>query len=209
MEERGLAVLRVKEIFFSIQSEGPFTGHPAVFVRLAGCNLKCSFCDEYHVAPYATMSDEDIVRRIKFLIGNCAIPPKIVVITGGEPFLQDFLGVVNLIHKVTDFSVHIETNGTINPRLIFPYSRMVIVCSPKKEKIVHPLMHRYIDWYKFVVRHGDEINLENIRKNFIYIQPMDEGDDIKNKANRDWAVSMCMLHNFNLSSQIHKIFKIR
>ena len=57
--------MRINEIFYSLQGEGCHAGTPAVFVRFAGCNLKCSFCDTAHEA-FTEMSEEDIVA----LYGN-------------------------------------------------------------------------------------------------------------------------------------------
>lgn len=79
-----VARYRVNEIFYSIQAEGGNAGRPAVFVRFAGCNLKCPFCDTVH-APYVEMDKAQIDIRV------AEIDPTgdaIVVFTGGEPTLQ-------------------------------------------------------------------------------------------------------------------------
>ena len=55
--------MRINEIFYSIQGEGAYTGTPCVFVRFAGCNLKCAFCDTNH-EPYKDYTDEEIMREI-------------------------------------------------------------------------------------------------------------------------------------------------
>ena len=56
--------MRVNEIFYSIQGEGRYTGTPAIFIRLAGCNLRCDFCDTEH-QPYQDLTEEEIMRRIE------------------------------------------------------------------------------------------------------------------------------------------------
>ena len=73
--------MRVNEIFYSIQGEGRYTGTPAIFIRLAGCNLRCNFCDTEH-QPYQDLTEEEIMRQI------ADFPADHVVITGGEPMLQ-------------------------------------------------------------------------------------------------------------------------
>jgi organic radical activating enzyme len=101
--ERGQ--MRLIEIFYSIQGEGPAMGRPATFVRLAGCNLRCQGCDTDD-RPCRELSVPDVLERIQ---GNR------VVITGGEPSLQmgQLSQLISLLHS-SEFEIHIETNGT-NP----------------------------------------------------------------------------------------------
>jgi organic radical activating enzyme len=137
--EKGLT-LPVNEIFYSIQGEGFHAGTPAVFVRLAGCNLNCPWCDtEYH--KFVEMSLGKIRERIHTLIENTVDPeladsffkPFTIIITGGEPTTHSNLK--NLIEFLSNevFSIHIETNGT-NPKLLKELSEILdwITVSPKK-----------------------------------------------------------------------------
>lgn len=80
---------RVNEIFYSVQTEGRNAGQPAVFVRFAGCNLSCPFCDTNH-EPYTEMTREQIEAEVARLDPhNVNIEPSaMVVFTGGEPTLQ-------------------------------------------------------------------------------------------------------------------------
>ena len=82
---KGLPVsFTVSEIFRSIQGESSFAGLPCVFVRLAGCNLRCRYCDTRHALEDGeTMSLEDILQRVDSYGVN------LVEITGGEPLVQD------------------------------------------------------------------------------------------------------------------------
>ncbi|MEO0295329.1 MAG: 7-carboxy-7-deazaguanine synthase QueE, partial [candidate division WOR-3 bacterium] len=104
--------LPVSEIFESIQGEGPFIGKRAVFLRLAFCNLSCSFCDTDYTWKgkiiYKRMSLKEIEEKIlKYNINH-------IVITGGEPLLWEkffFPLVENLLAK--RFLIEVETNGTI------------------------------------------------------------------------------------------------
>ncbi len=101
--------LRVNEIFVSIQGESTYAGIPCIFVRLTGCNLRCSYCDTvYAYSEGAVMSLEEILNRVK---GYESVN---VCITGGEPLLQENTGkLINLLKK-NHFNVYIETNGSLN-----------------------------------------------------------------------------------------------
>lgn len=101
--------LNVVEIFHSIEGEGIRTGMPVTFIRLAGCNLRCSYCDTCYAQNETDgnlMSIDDIVSKVRF---------KAVTITGGEPLLHEDC-VIALINKLneTGHYVNIETNGSIN-----------------------------------------------------------------------------------------------
>ena len=101
--------LNVVEIFHSIEGEGIRTGMPVTFIRLAGCNLRCSYCDTTYAqnpTDGVLMSIDDIVSKVRF---------QAVTITGGEPLLHTEC-VKELIDKLnkTGHYINIETNGSIN-----------------------------------------------------------------------------------------------
>ena len=103
--------LTVNEIFFSIQGESTRAGHPCAFVRLAQCNLRCTYCDtEYAFYEGKEMSLENIIRQVD------DYPTDLVEITGGEPLLQS--AVFPLIKRFLDDGkiVLIETGGSIDVR---------------------------------------------------------------------------------------------
>ena len=129
--------MRVNDIFYSLQGEGFNTGRAAVFVRFAGCNLRCPFCDT-EFDSYREMTADDIVNDIKALLTSHIIhhpssspsgdtstfhlPPStfssppftfkpFVVLTGGEPTLQVDETFVDLLHE-HGFEVAMESNGT-------------------------------------------------------------------------------------------------
>lgn len=105
---RALAVLHLAEIFYSVQGEGTFTGTPAVFVRLAGCNLSCHFCDtDYSLKE--TLSIQDVIARVRDLGGPCPM----IVLTGGEPLLQRESPALIDALRADGRRVHIESNGTV------------------------------------------------------------------------------------------------
>jgi 7-carboxy-7-deazaguanine synthase len=102
-------MLRITEIFFSIQGESSHAGRPCVFVRLTGCNLRCTWCDsEYTFAGGERMSIDDVVARVESYGCN------LVEITGGEPLAQK--EAFELIERLCSdgFEVLIETSGSID-----------------------------------------------------------------------------------------------
>ena len=115
---------KINEIFYSIQGEGYYAGTPMIFIRMAGCNLKCPFCDTKHES-YTEMSDEEILEKIK------DYKTSHVCITGGEPMLQLDQPLVDLL-VFDGRNVHIETNGT-RPMLD---NIAWVTLSPKYAKIV-------------------------------------------------------------------------
>jgi organic radical activating enzyme len=165
-------VLQLAEIFYSIQGEGTYTGTPAVFVRLAGCNLNCRFCDtDYSVKFFADV--QDIVARVRTLGGEAPI----VIITGGEPFAQR--ETLQLIQALRNGGkrVHIESNGTISASL--PHDVWLTV-SPKER--LHPDAARRANEVKLIV--NGRVPLEWIASfpatTPIFLQP--EGNKAKNIA---------------------------
>ena len=102
-------MLKVNEIFYSIQGESSFAGLPCVFVRLTGCNLRCSWCDTtYAYAEGFNVSVDEILSRIQ------AYPCRLVEITGGEPLLQQETPVLAARLLDQGYTVLIETNGSKN-----------------------------------------------------------------------------------------------
>ena len=102
-------MLRVTEIFYSIQGESSHAGRPCAFVRLTGCNLRCRWCDsEYTFTGGEKMSIDEILGKIKSYGTN------LVEVTGGEPLAQ--AESLNLIERLCDegFEVLIETSGSID-----------------------------------------------------------------------------------------------
>jgi len=101
-------MIKINEIYYSIQGESSKTGLPCVFVRLTYCNLRCSYCDtEYAFYDGTEMTVEAIIDQVKKY--NC----KLVEITGGEPLFQDEC--IELMKQLCDlgFDVMLETGGSL------------------------------------------------------------------------------------------------
>lgn len=107
--------MKLVEIFDSIDGEGIRAGELTTFIRFAGCNLRCSYCDTQYAQQNSfaeNVSQENIIAQVR-RIGN-----RNITITGGEPLLQKELP--ELLEKLTDYSVNIETNGSVD---ILPFQR--------------------------------------------------------------------------------------
>lgn len=162
MEDR---MYKVNEIFVSIDGEGVRTGLPTVFIRLYGCNLKCSYCDTRYScenSEYTEMSLMDILEQVL----SYGVPR--VTLTGGEPLIHE--GVKDLINSlvVNDIEVNIETNGAVDLSDFweFRYSSKVIItmdykCASSgmedKMKLWNLKLLQPKDVIKFVVSNYNEL----------------------------------------------------
>ncbi|NVK50843.1 MAG: radical SAM protein [Cyclobacteriaceae bacterium] len=140
--------LPVMEAFYTIQGEGRFTGHPAYFIRLGGCDVGCVWCDvkeSWEAEKWPVISVEEIVE------GALAYPGRLVVITGGEPLMYNLEPLTQLL-KEKGFTTNIETSGA------YPFSgEFDWVCfSPKKFKKPHPSIYEKANELKVVVYHPSD-----------------------------------------------------
>ena len=206
------STLQVVEIFPTLQGEGPFTGHPAVFVRLGGCNLACEFCDT-EFEDFESIELQSLLREIESLSLNekVARVRDLVVITGGEPLRQEIAPLCAALLE-RGFRVQIETNGTLWRTLP---EGVNVVCSPKAP--YHPLRPDLLartDALKFIIS-GDDVAYANVaevgqaQRNIpVYVQPMDVADPVKNAANVARAAQLAQQYGYRLSLQTHKILGI-
>lgn len=140
--------LPVMEAFYTIQGEGRFTGTPAYFIRLGGCDVGCVWCDvkeSWEAGKWPVLAIEEIVEEaVKY-------PGRLVVITGGEPLMYD-LDPLTLLLKENGFTTNIETSGA------HPFSGdFDWVCfSPKKFKKPHPSIYSEADELKVVIFHQSD-----------------------------------------------------
>jgi 7-carboxy-7-deazaguanine synthase len=216
--------LAVNSIFYTIQGEGPFAGTPAYFIRLAGCNLQCPLCDTEYTNR-KTMHIDKIVTALK--LENPTAYPKLVVITGGEPFRQKLTPLILLLIS-KNIHVQIETNGTLfDSALPYGHSLLTIVCSPKSGAINKFLMPR-VSAFKYVataeslvgsidglpshaLEHPNGNGLARPSadwKGKIYLQAVDEQDVEKNKINEQAVVASCLQYEHILCIQIHKLIGV-
>lgn len=113
--------MKVCEIFSSIQGESTYAGVPCTFIRMTGCNLRCSYCDTVYAYEEGTeLTGDEIIEKV------LAIGLKTVEITGGEPLLQE--DVPLLAKKLLDkkYRVLIETNGSQDIRGVDKRAVMIL-----------------------------------------------------------------------------------
>lgn len=142
------SILPVMEAFYTIQGEGFYAGQAAYFIRLAGCDVGCHWCDvkeSWDADAHPLMAVSDIVA------GAGAFPGRLVVITGGEPLMYN-LGSLTRALKDAGFQVNIETSGA------YPLSGTLdwICLSPKKFKAPVAAVLPVAQELKVVVFHASD-----------------------------------------------------
>jgi 7-carboxy-7-deazaguanine synthase len=204
-------ILKITEIFPSIQGEGLRQGEATIFIRLSGCNLKCSFCDTQYAwkegQPYSVAQVLDEVRKKRE-----SFPAEWACVTGGEPLLQDIDGFTRALKK-EGLKIQVETNATIYRSLAVDWYSV----SPKPEKYdCRPEYREEAKEVKIIITKNLDLELiRRLRKWFpekipLLLQP---------QSNRKWSLDLGMallrqaikagLHNIRLSAQLHKIFGLR
>lgn len=131
------------ETFHSIQGEGYWMGVSAFFIRLAGCDVHCSWCDTKHswkVRGHPSQSVDDIVQQAR------KVNPAIVVITGGEPLMHNLQALTQGLHQ-QGLKVHLETSGAHPLSGEFDW----ITLSPKTFKPPCESIYKYTNELKLVV----------------------------------------------------------
>ena len=198
---------RIKEIFVSLQGEGWHAGEAALFIRFAGCNLKCPFCDTDFKG-----GREWTIWEIERYLEDMQDYPYLVVLTGGEPSLQVDDDLCNLLHLYFE-TVAMETNGTHPERI--PTGVDWITLSPKDD---------FIQWNSPECKLGkaNEVKvvfdgqrnpnfwLTHTVADYYYLQPCDTGDAEKNTV----VTRKCVEYiekdpRWRLSLQTQKILNIQ
>ena len=159
----------VMELFYTLQGEGCFTGHAAIFIRLAGCNVGCHWCDvkeSWDADKYLAYSIPDILLQVQ------QFPAKMVVITGGEPLLYH-LNPLCLALQNLGYKTHLETSGSqrlsgewdwicLSPKKFKPPTASVIAQANELKVVIYN-KHDF-DWA--------ELYAEQVNKNCnLYLQP--------------------------------------
>jgi organic radical activating enzyme len=204
------ADIRIHEIFYSIQGEGFHSGKPAIFLRTAGCNLACSFCDT-DFSLVETLSPQNILDRFQ------EYPCKFVVLTGGEPTLQhrELKPLLELLQS-RGYYIAMETNGSLSEATSMALDWITV--SPKLSQKG-----------KWVVKQGNELKLvyegQDLKPyldsefEHYYLQPMEKrsepwgnGQRLEQETREEWRKTIDAVKNnptWNLSFQLHKELQIR
>ena len=189
---------RINNIFYSLQGEGRNTGRAAVFIRFAGCNLRCSFCDT-EFESYREMSDEDIVTAVEALCPQTSNIKPLIVLTGGEPTLQADEVFVDLLHQ-HGYEVAMESNGT----RFAPRNLDWLTVSPKQSPI-----RQHCNEVKVVFVDAGQVPDIDLEADYYYLQPCDVGDAERNKTITQACVEYIKQHpQWRLSLQTHKLIDI-
>ena len=189
------------EIFSSLQGEGRNAGRPCTFVRFAGCNLDCPWCDT-DVSKRFSMPLDELVAEVK------SLKPRSVVLTGGEPTVQDGMPELVAALKREGFWIAVETNGTNDAEWL--QFADYVSCSPKAEfpgtlRLRRADEVRVVASSKSVAKFCRKLRGE-IEAADWYVSPCDCGGEI------DFATAKAVLDSldgWSLSVQLHKLLGFR
>lgn len=227
----------VNEIFSSIQGEGMYMGRPAIFVRFAGCNVHCEFCDTAYAQTCITAVDihpGELKERIVKELGDCLAT--LVVFTGGEPLLQCHemnVTIQQLLRDIPYLTIQVETSGSVEPyeetgaQELFSLG-VDISLSPKKLDFMHPEWLAVASQLKVLVDFDGPIVPDNFQdlgmmlrihrahgkrgNNRIYFQPVALGGPKRLSIPADCihkAIELARQYNGYLGVQLHKYLDIR
>lgn len=210
--------LEIVKVWPTLQGEGPYAGLPAVFVRLAGCNLDCDYCDTDYTSNRVTITSSEVAQLV------CQTRRDgLVVLTGGEPLRQNVGSIVRLL-LAQGYIVQIETNGTLPLPEGLTAKDVSVICSPKA--LINPAIEPEVQCFKYVLQHGAVDPKDGLptyamghlgrsigrpselwrgKPCHIYVQPLDQGNEIANALNIQVCVKSCLQFGYRLSLQLHKI----
>lgn len=198
--------MKVIEIFESIQGEGVHMGKAVTFLRLAGCNLHCPWCDTKE--SWGDVGTEMTIDEIVKTVNTFDITQ--VVITGGEPTIQEELPLLISSLKHAGYYVSIETNGTNN--IWWSDGCDWVTCSPKPESQYRVACDA--DEIKLVITEDfDETVLERIVKEHgesgipIWLQP--DGYNMQAMWKRCYELAMKYPEYVRVGVQLHKLMEVR
>lgn len=219
--------LDLHSIWYTLQGEGPYTGTPAIFIRLAGCNLKCPWCDTEYTKGRKRVTVNQLVRRVLEL-SALHEHVRLIVLTGGEPTRQN---IDPLIYELLalEYHVQIESNGVLAPTANFLRNvqdqRVAYIISPKTRLINHQAL--FATAFKYVldansIREEDGLPLQALGHTAkpyiarppegfggaIYVNPMDADDPVANRANLLACRDSALKFGYIVGVQLHKILGV-
>jgi 7-carboxy-7-deazaguanine synthase len=185
--------LPLMEAFYTIQGEGTFSGHPAYFIRLGGCDVGCVWCDvkeSWEAGKWPLVPIDEIIS------GALVYPGRLVIITGGEPLLYE-LGPLTKQLKEAGFTVNIETSGA------HPFSGTFdwVCFSPKKFKKPHPSIYEKADELKVVIFHQSDFE-------FAEQHAAQVAADCVKLLQPEWTKSSVLLEKIITYAKNHPVWQI-
>lgn len=219
-------LMRISEIFYSIQGEGRLSGVPSVFIRTSGCNLRCVWCD----TPYTSWSPDGKEMRVDEILHAIeSYPLDHVVLTGGEPLLSHEIEELSVTLKTAGAHVTIETAATI----FKPVSCDLVSMSPKlsnstpwqkqngrfaamhdQHRLNYNVVQQFIDSYdyqlKFVVDREQDFAevrqivdaLMNVDTSRVLIMAQARNRRQLHQKSR-WIVELCKKFGYGYSPRLH------
>ena len=200
-------MLRVNEIFYSLQGEGVFAGTPTTFLRLQGCNLRCDFCDTPAALNKTGGTDmtidailEEMARRLTKTNHLC--------VTGGEPMLQQDELVKMLSKMYTHTVITVETNGSIKPIDYWRNLGTVIFMISPKDLSKPPIQYPQAAFYKFVFDDNldeivDYIETYHISATQVFLMPKTTFRARADKRMARRCMGACLKTGLRFSPRIH------
>jgi len=203
--------LKTIEIFASVQGEGLRQGEPTIFVRLAGCNLRCSFCDtKYAWERGRVQTVAEVIQQVRSLWRG--FPARWICLTGGEPLRQSIAPLIRELQK-HGLAVQVETNGTFAPR---PAADWYTVSPKPPAYAFHASFRKKAKEVKLVVSRALTTDVvRGVRRSFPATVPV----LLQPQSNARWSMAKAMklleeavrlgLINIRVSVQLHKIYQVK
>jgi len=211
-----------EQVFFSFQGEGPLIGFPQIFVRFAGCNLQCDYCDESQ--NLAELSTEEIYTKIEPLLKK---KPHSISLTGGEPLLH--VNQIKELLPLLKLPIYLETNGTLPDHLAEIHHQVTYFSVDYKSgydkefiDFMALLIEKESVWVKYIVKRDFQITeLQHLAKLLaklspkipLILQPVTPTKLIKQPPRPEdlmRAYTVCLQHlpTIRIIGQMHKFIGI-
>lgn len=161
-------MIKINEIFYSIQGESTWAGYPTVFVRTTGCNLRCQYCDtkySYYEGDFQT--EEQLIENI--LAYKCSH----VCITGGEPLLQKNIHSIMTTLCNQGLNVSLETSGSKSTQLVDPRVKVILDVKTPDSGAANSFLN-------------ENLSFLNSSTEFKFV--------ITSKRDLDWSILFCRQH---------------
>lgn len=222
--------VEIVDIFHTLQGEGPFTGRAAIFIRLAGCNLQCPWCDTDYTSGRHWHTVQEITKAIVEML-DYHRGTHLIVITGGEPLRQDIVPLIKVLYATTGAHVQIESNGVYGPPVdlidMIREHAVTYVVSPKTS-VIHKEAKLWASNFKYVISansiHPDDglpmqalghkaspyIARPNTMfpRTKIYVNPEDHQDPVINQKNLEACRNSALDFGYTMGVQLHKLVNL-